>query len=399
MKSKNMIIVSAIIIILASTSGIIFAAYHNTVQEKPPIVFSKNEMLLDMWNSYKKTNIETETGRSVDRDQDNISTSEGQSYAMLRAVWMDDRETFDSSFNWAKKNIQRTDSLFSWRYGPTENGNYGIQIALGGNNTATDGDSDIALALLMAYSRWNEPRYLAEAKPIINSIWAKEVVLIQGSPVLVANDLERNATESVIVNPSYFSPYAYRIFSAVDKQHDWSGVVDSSYRILSEASKAPLGSDKSSGLAPDWIRMNRATGKILPPGDNLTTNYGYDAMRVAWRVALDSLWYNDPRSKEILNQFSLLKNEWNKNSKLAATYSHSGKAILTYESPAMYGTAIGYFQIIDSTAANKIYTEKLQKLYDPDQQAAIEHLSYYDANWVWFGLAMHQNALPNLTRN
>lgn len=399
MKTKIIILILAIVTMLVSLSAVAFAAYQKTENQKSPIIFSKNEMLLNMWNSYKKTNIEAETDRTVDRQQDNISTSEGESYTMLRSVWMDDQDTFDKTFNWAQKNLQRPDKLFSWRYGPLADGQYGIQKDIGGQNTATDGDSDIALALLMAYSRWNEPKYLEQAKPIINSIWTKEVVAIDGKPVLVANDLERNSKDKVIVNPSYFSPYAYRIFAKVDKKHDWNGVVDSSYKILNDVSTANLGSEKASGLSPDWISINRTTGEYMPPGNNLTTNFSYDAMRVAWRVALDWTWYKDPRSKEVLSNFSVLKDEWNKNGKIAATYSHGGKVIQDYESPAMYGTTIGYFQVMDKENATAIYKEKLEKLYSPDQQATIENLSYYDANWSWFGIAMAQDALPNLADN
>ncbi len=71
-------------------------------------------------------------------------------------------------------------------------------------------------------------------------MWQKEVVFINNKPVLVSNDLERNKTDKVIVNPSYFAPYAYKIFAKVDPSHNWNGLADNSYQILKEASDNKL---------------------------------------------------------------------------------------------------------------------------------------------------------------
>ena len=62
--------------------------------------------------------VEQGTGRTLDPSQGGITTSEGQSYTMMRAVWSDDRATFDSSWQWTKDNLQRPDRLLSWRFGP-----------------------------------------------------------------------------------------------------------------------------------------------------------------------------------------------------------------------------------------------------------------------------------------
>jgi hypothetical protein len=53
----------------------------------------------------------------------------------------------------------------------------------------------------------------------------------------------------------------------------------------------------------------------------------------------------------------------------------------------------------DPRLAVRIYQEKLQTLYSPDKQSWRQNLAYYDDNWAWFGLALSQKALPNLTTN
>ena len=50
------------------------------------------------------------------------------------------------------------------------------------------------------------------------------------------------------INPSYFSPYAYRVFKDADPEHDWYSLLDSGYDILFAASSASLGAERSAGF-------------------------------------------------------------------------------------------------------------------------------------------------------
>jgi endo-1,4-beta-D-glucanase Y len=373
-------------------------AYFNSPQRAVPIVFSNNAMLLETYNDYKKLDIDT-SGRTVDPSQNNLTTSEGESYTMLRAVYMDDKSTFDTSWNFTKNNMQRPDHLFSWKYGSLGNGKYGILTSEGGQNTASDADEDIALALLMAYNRWNDMTYLYEAQPIINSIWNEEVVTIKGQPVLTADNLEKNNPGSVVVDPSYFAPANYKLFAKIDPSHNWQALASNSYTLLDELSTDKLGSSSSDGLPPDWIEMNRQTGAFIPNASaNLDTNFGYDAERIPFRLALDYNWFKDPRDKQTLSHFGFLKQFWDHTHVLNAVYAHNGTVVASYESPAMYGAAIGYFDVMDPSDAKQIYKTKLQTLYSPDQQAwKAPAPGYYEDNWAWFGIALTQGALPNIS--
>lgn len=399
MKRKNFLLPVAIVLIIAAIATLTAVAYKRSEQRTIPLVFSNNAMLLELWDSYKQQNIDQGTNRTVDRQSSNITTSEGESYTMLRAVWSDDQTTFDNSWAWTQQNLQRPDNLFSWKYGPLANGHYGIQKSVGGQNTASDGDTDIALSLLMAYSRWNDPKYLTAAKLIIANIWSKEVISVNGKPVLSADDLERNDKTSVVVNPSYFSPYSFKIFAKVDKTpgHDWTALTNNSYALLSSLSQSNLDKKKSDGLPPDWVQLNRTTGAFLAPTNNATTNYSFDAIRVPWRLALDYQWFHDPRDKILLNQFSFLKTAWRTTEAVDANYAHDGTIVGKYQTPATYGASLGYFIVSDPSDAKTIYKQKLQTLYDPNAQGSIPNLGYYDANWAWFGIALAQGALPNLT--
>lgn len=376
--------------------------YRNSNRSDVPLVFSPTQMLNSTWVAYKANYLEADTGRTLDKQRENITTSEGESYTMLRAVWLGDKETFDTSWQWTKDNLQHEsgDYLFAWLFGKKDDGSYGILTDQGGNTTASDADTDIALALLFAYARWQEPVYLSDAKRVINDIWEKEVILVAGTPYLAANNLEKTSPSThAVVNPSYLHPAAYKIFAQVDPTHPWNELADSSYALLAKASVSALDKPQSASIPPDWIRVDKQTGELSAPTGTATTNFGYDAMRTPWRLSLDWQWFKDPRAKAILDSFSFFGNQWQENQKISAVYAHNGEVIENGESPAIYGGILGYFMAYDSEVAKEIYLTKLQYLYDPGANRWKDTLSYYDDNWAWFGIGLYNNLLPNLTTN
>ncbi len=399
MRRKHTLLLAAVAVFVVTAIGAISAIkYMESPHKDVPLVYAEKDMLQEMWHAYKKEYIEPGTNRTLDKQMNNITTSEGQSYTMLRAVWMDDQDTFDKSWQWTKDNLQRYDSLFAWKFGQLSDGTYGIQDTAGGQNTASDGDSDIALSLLMAYSRWKDDKYLYDAKPIIGNIWEREVVLINDKPVLVANNLERDNPEKVIVNPSYLSPYAYKVFAHVDKNHDWNGLADNSYVLLNQLSEQKLNTATSAGLPPDWIVMDRQTGAMQATASpDLTTKFSFDAIRTPWRLALDYAWFKDERSRDLLSGYKHLGTQWQAKGQLVAAYNHDGSPAAVYETPATYGATMGYFKVIEPVTAATIYKTKLSVLYDPDNQKPKQKLGYYDSNWAWFGTALYLDELPNLT--
>lgn len=369
--------------------------YINRTATAPSQTFSPYTLLSSSWEQYKKKFI-NQDGRVVDFSQNEITTSEGQSYAMLRAVWSDDKSTFDKTWQWTKDNLKRpNDNLYGWRWGKLENGTYDFQPG-GGENSASDADTDIALALILAGRRWNDWRYIADAQVLLDDIWKINTDTAAGKRYLIAGNWAKNNTD-IVVNPSYFSPYAWRIFAEVDKKHDWTSLLDPAYELLQKSSQSPLDKSMASGLPPDWISVSKATGDIKAVGmDNLTTNYSYDAIRIPWRIAVDYVWNKEPRAKAYLeSSFSALSATYSQQGQLSASYSHDGKALTTFESPSMYATVIGYFIITDEKLAQRLYEEKIIKLYSNDKNQFNEDLPYYEQNWLWFGAALYnQQIIP-----
>lgn len=386
------------IFLLAAAFAILgFIAYKNSTERQVPIVFSPRNELQALWDQYKKDYFEAGTYRTLDPQKSNITTSEGESYAMLRSVWLDDKDAFDKSWTWTKNNLQRQDHLFSWLFGRRADGTYGVVTQSQGQNTATDADTDIALALVFASGRWNQAQYLTDAKTIIGAIWDNEVVMVKGRPYIAADNVEKSAPQAMLVNPSYLAPYAYRIFAVLDPQHPWLQVVDTSYEVLSQSITLKLDKGSSANIPPDWVMIDKQTGALLPPTiSGLTTNTSFDALRVPWRLYLDWLWYNEPRASSTLQSMDFFSSEWREKGRLYTSYEHDGSPVVKNQTAAFYGGTLGYFLVTDPGYARSIYNNKLQVLFSPDSNTWKVKLGYYDDNWAWFGVALYNNMLPNL---
>lgn len=341
------------------------------------------------WISYKKHFIQN--GRVIDPQSNNSTTSEGQSYALLRAVWLDDQETFDEVYSWTKQNLLQENGMHAWKY---ENGK------VADKGFATDADQDIALALLFASRKWDNKAYGDDAKKLLNAIWNEAIVTVRNEPYLIPGAWA-NKNRQIIINPSYLSPASYKVFAEADRSHAWNKLSDSSYRLLTSCTNATL-DGKRGVLPPDWCAIDKSTLRATQPTEEPRgVGFGYDAIRVPWRIALDYQWFKDPKAKQYLSTLAILSNEWKTNKKLPATYTHDGKVSDNYESVATYGGAIGYFTVIDPKAANVIYREKMMNKFYEDKGRSYfdDPNNYYTQNWGWFGAALVNKQLPNLWKN
>jgi endoglucanase len=203
-----------------------------------------------------------------------------------------------------------------------------------------------------------------------------------------------NQEDTLILNPSYFAPYAFRLFAQVDPTHNWAGLIDSGYRALEESSKI-----SKVGLPSDWIVLNPKTGSFqpLPATHQLKSLYGFDAYRVWWRLALDAAWFQEPRAKQYLQQnIQHLQKLWQTQKKIPAQITLEGQPAVAYEATPQYAMLYAAFRLIDPKTAEQIYQQKLTPRYrngfwDSDS-------AYYTQNLAWFALlppASLKPLLPN----
>ena len=355
-------------------------------------------VLVRTWASYRERFIED--GRVVDPAAGGATTSEGQSYALLRAVYINDRETFDSVWRWTEANLQvRDDALLAWRWDRGPQGDWGVHD----RSAATDADQDTALALLFAARRWSEPRYADEARAMLADLWDKETTVVAGQRVVVAGDWARGDGQggSPVINPSYLAPYAYRIFAGADPERPWNTLVDSSYDLLARVAASPaLGG--AAGFAPNWAALDPVTGEPQPaPALGPTaSHFSYDASRLSFRLALDWLWFRDDRARETIAAFDGPVREFARTGRLAAGYQPDGAATAEYEAISLYAGVLSSFMFEDDPFLSpRVFAEKIVRTYVDDGQGAAywgAPDNYYDQNWAWFATALMDGSLGNL---
>lgn len=317
-------------------------------------------------------------------------TSEAQSYAMLRAAWTGDRAAFDRAWRWTEANLVDERGLPAWLW---EGG------AVRDEHSAADASTDTALALLLGGRRWEDQELITAGTRMVEAIWEHEVAIFDGRPYITAGDWA-SGSDVVAINPSYFAPYAYRVFQAADPGHDWKQVIDTGYEVLFEAAKATYGDARSAGLPPDWIGLDRASGAPvrleLPSRD--TTQYGFDAARTYWRVALDYRWSGDGRAESFLKQAGFLRDEVERKGGVSSVYGHDGTIV--EEAPSTVGTAgaLAALLTLDPERAHGLYAAHILGAVRREGQA----LSWdnpddlYAQEWGWFATALYADALPDL---
>ncbi len=371
------------------------------VNEVKQLAAPANPVLMNTWTWYKDRFVER--GRVVDQGMNRRTTSEGQSYAMLRAVYMDDEEAFDEIWGWTQKNLQEPgdNSLLAWSYGETKDGTQGVTDF----STATDADTDAALALLFASKKFDDGRYEEEALRILDDVWEEETVsTIAGyDRVLVAGDWARGdgTTSRPVVNPSYLSPYAYKIFAEADPSHDWDALVDSSYEILQDAQDNPaLGGE--AGVVPNWLAIDPETGATeaaelegLP-----TDEFSFDATRVPWRMSLDYLWFGDERALEVMEGLNLPRRQIEDEGRVAASYDLGGEPTVDYEATSAYaGVLPGLLVGGDPAVAHRVFAQKILGEYKNGPEGAYwgeDPDNYYNQNMAWFATAVMDGSMGNL---
>ncbi len=337
--------------------------------------------LCDSWSEYQQVYI-SEAGRVIDFRQDSVTTSEGQAYAMLRALWMNDRAPFDRVWTWTVANLQGGDPgrLPAWKWGKQEDGAFGVLDA----QPASDADQLIIWSLLGASRRWQEPRYEEEAARLLDAFWAEEVMEVAGRLLVLPGPWAR--TQGPLrLNPSYLLPFVWRAFAAWDRSRPWGRMIDDGYAWL----KACRG---STGLAKDWCYVDRETGGTLASPVPEHDNFGFEALRVPWTLAAEVKWHRERRAQRLLEPYlALASNEGA--IRVPAMIGPDGFPRVDWEYPGMVAALVPAWSLRRPGLARRVWAAKIAPNRAPHGWGDLD--DYYGQNWVWFGLALWQSkAVP-----
>ncbi|MFZ5571336.1 MAG: glycosyl hydrolase family 8 [Thermodesulfobacteriota bacterium] len=333
--------------------------------------------LHELWSFYKYTYIRE--GRVISLDENNITTSEGQGYALLRAVWSNDHRTFKQVYQWTRENLMvRGDHLFAWKWKQDR-------------NSATDADTDIALALLLAAEKFSTAAYRDDARRIIQDIWRNEVIRLQDKYYPTAGNWSLQEAFPT-VHVAYLAPYAYELFAEVDEEHPWKELVVSSYEILEWIflqEKLPL--------PPEIVYLDRKTGKptLMKPGKGRKADFSYDAFPIYWRVAVDDYWHGRNKTELIGRMLAFWKSEWQNRRRFDDRYTIDGKSKSRFEALPLYATVRSLAAIGDPDLARQLSEHKLGELWR--KARAGKDTPYYLHNWLWFDRALQVHVARDLT--
>lgn len=237
-----------------------------------------------------------------------ISISEGHGYGMMITALMagydpNAKTYFDGMFRFFKDHpATSSTNLMGWNQitgcGPSG-------APYGGDGTATDGDLDIAYALILADRQWGSSgaiNYLQEAKNVINA--AKNIEVNSTSLAIFLGDFVTPGQPNYYygTRPSDFMPDHFRAYQAITQDTTWTGVINELYSIIA-AIRTNYAS--ATGLLSDFI-INTNTAP-QPAGPNyLETAYdgefNYNACRTPWRISTDYLVSGDSRALTMIQK-------------------------------------------------------------------------------------------------
>ena len=239
------------------------------------------------WQRFKLLYV-SDDGRVIDASTPKqITTSEGQSYALFFALVGNDRPAFDQILRWTQNNLA-TGSLEkhlpAWQWGYGEDDWHVLD-----SNSASDADLWIAYTLGEAGRLWGEGWYSQIGAAVAKNIVKQEVVTIPGlGPTLLPGPMGFVDEQRWRLNPSYSPLSIVRGVGRQTRDPIWNEIAQSSERvILASAEK---------GFAADWVEFTN--GGFVP--DRKTRGIGsYDAIRVyMWAGMLPA---SDPSRDKIVS--------------------------------------------------------------------------------------------------
>jgi endo-1,4-beta-D-glucanase Y len=235
--------------------------------------------------------------------------SEGHGYGMVITAMMagydpDARAVFDGMYTFFKKFPTAThQNLMSWTVYVAG----GCVIPPMQNDSATDGDLDVAYALLLAEQQWPNNGYLAKALAVLSDVLNGDV---NANTHLTTLGDYSDSTDPMFndTRPSDFMLDHWRAFGrATGDMTHWvnGGTVDATYNLIStmQTKFSP-----TTGLLPDFIvntNTSPAPAPALYDGEGAGTGqYAWNSCRTPWRITTDYVVSGDSRAKDAISKMN-----------------------------------------------------------------------------------------------
>lgn len=329
------------------------------------------------------------------------TVSESVGYVMLQATLAHDKPQFDTTWQWAQQHLQRLnmapyhDHLFAWIY--TLDPKTG-QIEPESRYFATDGDQDIAYALLMAYEQWHDPAYLTAGLAISRDLLHKASVPVFKRLYLASGDWPLLTQHQLAWDPSYFAPVNYLKFAQYDRANAarWQKITQDGFWLLDACSAL-----SKTQLPPNWCALNYQTGQaqFSPIHGANERNFGIDAFRVFWRMAhtvqqFPTLTPGSPQAKAqaYLKSHDFLYRYWQRTGQLPGSFTPEGTLVpdtkgLAGVASATEGlgtvTMLAQQHVVNPQGTQALYEKTLARTYSPEGYWVTDYSNYlHSVTWL-----------------
>jgi endo-1,4-beta-D-glucanase Y len=261
-----------------------------------------------------------------------ITTSEAHGYGMIIFALMagydsQAKQYFDGMFNMFDKHRSKNNpNNMSWVIDKSE-------LSSEDKDSATDGDMDIAYALLLAHRQWGSGGhidYLAEARKIITH-GVKGAAMSQESKRTLLGD---SATDQYATRASDWMTDHFKAYQHATGDNFWGEATNTVYGLIKQLT---INHAPNTGLMPDFIVSQSA--RPAPPHfleAKTDGDYSWNACRYPWRLATDFAHYGAPEARDAVNKVV----NWLKGStgadprKIKAGYKLDGTSLVDYRSAA-----------------------------------------------------------------
>jgi endo-1,4-beta-D-glucanase Y len=383
----------SIVILLLCYGNIVFAQpprkpypqhtkyFAGTIKPNHLIQTQLDNAVSTFYAQWKKRFIETTPGKAesfvwfegVGKKQ---CVSEGQGYGMVVVALMagfdpSAKATFDNLYRYYKAHpSNKSKNLMAW-----------AQYAGGKDldkTSATDGDMDIAYALLLADKQWGsagEINYMREAKAAINAIMQYEINHQKWS-VLLSDAIESDSKDYFYTRTSDFMPSHFKAFEKATNDARWQKVIDANYALFAKMQEEY---SPDAGLVPDFIAGINKHPKPAAPyflESKYDGLYNYNACRVPWRIGADYLLTGDKRAKAFADKM----NHWIRETTNNNTYNLSaGYTLAGNDIKGRYFEALSFIApFAVSAMVDKQNQQWLNHLWDYLTAFKIKDYDYYD---------------------
>lgn len=351
-------------------------------------------MLEKTWQAYKHSFISP--AGQVRRLEPMDTVSEGQAYAMLRAAWMRDKETFDRCYRWSEINLSRRgkgDALLAWHWADGKVSDW---------MPASDAEIDYAVSLIFADSLWpgGAPAglvpYGERARQEAADILRRLTFSTRSGRLYLAPWFLRSSSRLNPQNPSYYSPAQFRILHRFTGDRRWLGLVDTTYFLLDKLSRG-FGGTSGVGLIPDWCDVD--DDDAVHPRPKESEAFGWNAVRVPFRIGWDYFWFQSVDARKFFDSgmAKFISEEWARRRTVFCGYQMNGQPVTRSENPAFYAAYYYALAAVGSADAPAVLEKNRSYLVHNEEGWFYGGPDYYVNSLAWLAEGLRSGVVRDLS--